>query len=221
MKRITLVAAAIALIALAIWTFGGGGDTTAIDTPQGMIEDPLAPAAQLVPPQEGDTIATLETTFGIIKFKMFPEFTPETVKNFTELSNRGFYDGLTFHRIINDFMIQGGDPLGNGTGGESYKGPGTTIPDEISILRHTPYSVSMAKTNEPNSGSSQFFIVHQKGTEPQTEPGTHWLDGIHTVFGQVFEGMGVVDAIATTEVTKVGDRPIKPVTIIKATVETF
>lgn len=170
------------------------------------------PGAQTLPPQKGDSIITLETTYGVIKFKLFPELTPETAKNFIELSKKGFYDGLLFHRVIKDFMIQGGDPLGNGTGGETYKGPGTVLPDEISLLRHIRGALSMANRG-PNTGTSQFFIV-------QAAAGTPWLDSKHTVFGQVFEGMDIIDAIANTAVGA-SDRPVNPVKIIKAEVGVY
>lgn len=173
------------------------------------MKDPLAPAVQLVPPQAGDTVVILETTFGVIKMKLFPELAPETSKNFAELAKRGFYNSLLFHRVIKDFMIQGGDPLGNGTGGETYKGAGTVLPDEISVLRHIQGAVSMANRG-PNTATSQFFMVHPK-------EGAHFLDGKYTVFGQVFEGIEVVDAIAKAE-TDASDRPVNPVKIIKVEV---
>lgn len=142
--------------------------------------------------KKGDTIAVMETNFGTIKIKLFPDLVPETVKNFTELAKKGYYDGLTFHRVIKDFMIQGGDPNGTGTGGDSYKGPGTTIPDEFSEkLTNIRGAVSMANRGL-NTGSSQFFIV-------QKADGTPWLDGLHAVFGQVYEGIEVVDKIAALD----------------------
>ena len=132
------------------------------------------------------------TNFGTIKIKLFPKEVPETVKNFTELAKKGFYDGLTFHRVINDFMIQGGDPEGTGRGGESYKGPGTVIPDEFSPNLKNIYGALSMANRGPNTGSSQFFIV-------QKEDGTPWLDGLHAVFGQVYEGMDIVDKIAALD----------------------
>lgn len=125
--------------------------------------------------------------------KFFPQFAPETVKNFTELAKKGFFDGLTFHRVIPGFMIQGGDPLGSGTGGETHKGPGTTLPGEVSKqLSHIRGAVSMAnKGGDPNTATSQFFIV-------QNPDGAKFLDGGYTIFGQVFEGLDVVDSIANS-----------------------
>lgn len=159
------------------------------------LDTPVQPSSSFMQtdmPKAGDTVATIETNFGTIKLRLFPELVPETVKNFTELAKKGYYDGLTFHRVINDFMIQGGDPDGTGAGGESYKGPGTVIPDEFSDkLKNIRGALSMANRG-PNTGSSQFFIV-------QKSDGTPWLDGLHAVFGQVFEGMDVVDKIAALD----------------------
>ena len=153
----------------------------------------------------------MTTNYGVVKIKLFPELVPETVKNFTELAKKGFYDGLIFHRVINDFMIQGGDPLGNGAGGESYKGPGTNIPDEFNQeLTHLRGALSTANAG-PNTGSSQFFIV-------QAEGGTHYLDGRHAVFGQVYEGMEVVDEIAGVK-TGAGDVPLEKVVMEKVEIK--
>lgn len=139
--------------------------------------------------EPGEAIATIVTNKGTIKIRLFVTETPETVKNFAELANKGFYNGLTFHRVIPDFMIQGGDPKGDGTGGETYKGPDSSLKDEFSKnLTHIRGAVSMANRG-PNTGTSQFFIV-------QAKEGTPWLDGKHAVFGQVIEGISTVDAIA-------------------------
>ncbi|MCX9013585.1 MAG: peptidylprolyl isomerase [Candidatus Methanoperedens sp.] len=137
--------------------------------------------------------AVLETAKGIIKFELKESEAPITTKNFITLAEKGFYNGLTFHRVIRKFMIQGGCPKGNGTGG-----PGYTIKDEFHPkLRHTKGAVSMANAG-PNSGGSQFFITE--------EPQPH-LDGKHSVFGQVTEGQNVVETI------KQGDKLLK-VTIV-------
>ena len=139
------------------------------------------------------SLVKLVTEKGDIYLDLFDEKTPVTVGSFLDLVTKGFYDGLTFHRVLADFMIQGGDPLGNGHGG-----PGFTIPDEADKgLRHYRGSLSMAKTPEPDTGGSQFFICHV--------PCDH-LDGIHTVFGRCVLGMDVVDRIVA------GDK------ILKATV---
>lgn len=200
-KKIILFFAAVILIVVIIFFVQSKKQTA--DTPSLS----FTPEMQILPPQKGGPIIILETTYGTVKFKLYPQFAPENVKNFSELTKRGFYDGLIFHRVIKDFMIQGGDPRGDGTGGETYLGPGATLPDEISVLRHIRGAVSMANRG-PNTATSQFFIV-------QAKEGTHWLNSRHTVFGQVFEGMDVVDRIALVE-KDASDRPLSPVKIIKA-----
>ncbi len=166
-------------------------------------------------PKSGEEIAIIKTNKGIIKIQFFPQFAPETVKNFTELAKKGFYNGLKFHRVIPDFMIQGGDPLGTGTGGETYKGPGTALKAEISDkLKHIRGALSMArKGNDLNSATSQFFIVQNKN-------GVSSLDGQYTVFGQAFEGLDVVDAIAN-EPRDPMDAPLEPVIMESVIVETL
>ncbi|HEC21204.1 MAG TPA: peptidylprolyl isomerase [Candidatus Peregrinibacteria bacterium] len=156
-------------------------------------------------------IAIVETNFGTIKFDFYEEEAPELSKNFALLAQDGFYDGLVFHRIIEGFMIQGGDPLGTGTGGHSYKGPGTKIGDEEGALklRHDRGAVSWAKSSLPNSIGSQFFIVHQN---------SNFLDGGYSVFGNVIEGIEVVDKIADVE-TAPGDRPLEDVIMEKVYLE--
>lgn len=126
--------------------------------------------------------ATIETKKGTIKIQLFADKTPKTCANFEKLVNEGFYDGLTFHRVISDFMIQGGCPKGTGTGG-----PGYQFDDEFhEDLRHDgPGVLSMANAG-PNTNGSQFFITHVE---------TPWLDGKHSVFGKVIEGQDVVDSI--------------------------
>ena len=142
--------------------------------------------------------ATLHTSAGPVTVEFFDEDAPKTVDNFRRLSADGFYDGLTFHRVIKDFMIQGGCPQGTGTGG-----PGYTFEDEFN--RHKVVRGALAMANSgPNSNGSQFFIV--------TTDAAPWLDGKHTVFGRVTEGMQAVDAIEATP-TGVGDRPQQPQTI--------
>ena len=127
-------------------------------------------------------IATFDTARGPIKVELYPEKAPLTVANFVNLAKRGFYDGLSFHRVIPDFMIQGGCPEGSGRGGPGYR-----FEDEASNgLGHDRGVLSMAKAG-PNTNGSQFFITHIK---------TDWLDGKHTVFGKVIEGLDVVDSVA-------------------------
>ena len=166
-------------------------------------------------PAAGEQIAVIKTNKGTIKFRFFPQYAPETVKNFTELAKKGFYNGLIFHRVIPDFMIQGGDPDGNGTGGETYKGPGTTLKAEIvPQLKNIQGAVSMArKGGDFDSASSQFFIV-------QNHNGAGFLDGQYTVFGQTFEGLDVVDAIV--KVKRNGDdKPLQDVIMKKVTIEAY
>lgn len=168
---------------------------------------------QAAAPRKGETIAVINTSEGVIKMKFFPSEAPETVKNFQELAKKSFFNGLAFHRVIPNFMIQGGDPTGTGMGGETYKGPGTTIPGEVSKnLKHIQGAVSMAnKGGNPSTATSQFFIV-------QNKKGTPFLDGDYTIFGQVFEGFDVVDQIATVE-RDGDDKPLTPVTMDKVTIE--
>ena len=139
--------------------------------------------------------ATLHTNAGPIAVEFFDEDAPKTVENFRKLAADGFYDGLTFHRVISDFMIQGGCPEGTGTGG-----PGYTFEDEFN--RHKVVRGALAMANAgPNTNGSQFFIV--------TTEAAPWLDGKHTVFGEVTQGMVAVDAIERTA-TGPGDRPLEP-----------
>jgi cyclophilin family peptidyl-prolyl cis-trans isomerase len=142
--------------------------------------------------------ATMQTTEGPIVFELFDGEAPTTVENFRKLSADGFYDGLTFHRIIKDFMIQGGCPLGTGTGG-----PGYTFEDEINPHKIVRGALAMANAG-PNTNGSQFFIV--------TAQKCPWLDGKHTVFGQVTEGLDIVDRLEGVA-TDGGDRPVEPVGI--------
>jgi peptidyl-prolyl cis-trans isomerase B (cyclophilin B) len=139
--------------------------------------------------------ATMKTTTGEIVFELFDEDAPKTVQNFRKLAGEGFYDGLSFHRVIKDFMIQGGCPQGTGTGG-----PGYTFDDEINQHKIVRGALAMANAG-PNTNGSQFFIV--------TAEACPWLDGKHTVFGQVASGMDVVDRLEAVP-TGAGDRPSEP-----------
>ena len=142
--------------------------------------------------------ATMQTTDGPITFELFDADAPKTVENFRRLAADGFYDGLTFHRVIKDFMIQGGCPHGTGTGG-----PGYTFEDEINDHKVARGALAMANAG-PDTNGSQFFIV--------TAEECSWLDGKHTVFGRVSEGMEVVDRLEATP-TDAQDRPSEPVGI--------
>jgi cyclophilin family peptidyl-prolyl cis-trans isomerase len=142
--------------------------------------------------------ATLHTSEGAIELELYPDAAPKTVENFEKLSGEGFYDGVIFHRVIPDFMIQGGDPTGTGMGG-----PGYEFEDEINDHRVERGALAMANAGK-NTNGSQFFIV--------TAEAAPWLDGLHTVFGRVTSGMDVVDRISEVE-RDANDRPRNPVTI--------
>jgi cyclophilin family peptidyl-prolyl cis-trans isomerase len=142
--------------------------------------------------------AILHTSEGAIELELYPNEAPKTVENFRKLARDGFYEGVIFHRVIPDFMIQGGDPTGTGTGG-----PGYEFEDEINEHRVVRGALAMANAG-PNTNGSQFFIV--------TAEATPWLDGKHTVFGKVTSGMDVVDRICEAERDK-NDRPASPVAI--------
>lgn len=186
---------------------------------------------QLTMPAAGDTVATMHTSMGDVKIKLFPDKTPKTAENFITHAKNGYYNGLKFHRVIKDFMIQGGDPLGNGTGGESIWGG--KFEDEFDPdLHNLRGALSMANAG-PGTNGSQFFIVQANAAPAAmleqmkdladsgfpTEVreayaklgGTPWLDFRHTVFGQVYEGMDVVDGIAA--VNTVNDVPTDDVII--------
>ena len=142
--------------------------------------------------------AVLHTSEGNVELELFPEDAPKTVDNFTKLASEGFYDGLIFHRVIPDFMIQGGCPLGTGTGG-----PGYTFEDEINEHKVERGALAMANAG-PDTNGSQFFIV--------TTESAPWLDGKHTVFGKVTAGQDVVDRISLAD-RDARDRPREPITI--------
>ena len=144
------------------------------------------------------TQATLHTSEGSIEIELFPEEAPKTVANFSKLAGEGFYDGLIFHRVIPDFMIQGGCPEGIGTGGPGYK-----FEDEFNDHKVVKGALAMANSG-PNTNGSQFFIV--------TAEATPWLDGKHTVFGQVTSGQDVVDRIQLVD-RDGRDKPTTPVTL--------
>src|SRR5262252_2935945 len=150
------------------------------------------------------TTATMQTNHGAIELELYDADAPKTVENFVKLSREGFYDGVIFHRVIPDFMIQGGDPTGTGSGG-----PGYQFEDEFNDRKVERGALAMANAG-PNTNGSQFFIV--------TADACPWLDGKHTVFGKVTSGMDVVDAISTVE-TDSSDRPREEVTIQRVELE--
>lgn len=195
---------------------------------------------QVSAPAAGDTVAIMKTNKGTIKIKLFPEETPKTFENFTTHAKQGYYDGLIFHRVINGFMIQGGDPQGTGMGGESIWGK--PFVDEFHPDLHNIRGALCMANAGPNTNGSQFFIVQADSCDerffPQMEQlkdrgfaqkvidnykalgGTPWLDFHHTVFGQVYEGMDVVDAIANVPVGS-NDKPEQDVTIETIDIQTL
>ncbi|UHR02708.1 peptidylprolyl isomerase [Peptoniphilus sp. GNH] len=196
---------------------------------------------QIKTPEKGEEIAILKTNHGDIKIRLFPDIAPKAVENFKIHIKNGYYDGIIFHRIIDEFMIQGGDPTGTGRGGESIWG--RPFEDEFDVnYRNFRGALSMANAG-PGTNGSQFFIVQkgpveediirqmrsmgeEKGYPDQVVDvyenlgGTFWLDGKHTVFGQVFEGMDVVDEIASLPKNAM-DKPLDDVIIEKASIEKF
>lgn len=196
---------------------------------------------QMEAPQKGEEIAVLKTSMGDIKVRLFPEYAPKAVENFKTHAKNGYYNGLIFHRVINDFMIQGGDPTGSGMGGESIWGE--SFEDEFTAEMHNLRgALSMANAG-PNTNGSQFFIVQansvsddmldQLESAPEAlfptecvrayeqQGGTPWLDYKHTVFGQVFEGMETVDAIAKVKVDFFQNKPFTDVVIEKVEIVTL
>ena len=148
----------------------------------------------------------------VMKAELYPEIAPNTVNNFISLASKGYYDGLTFHRVIAGFMIQGGCPNGNGMGGPGYQIKGEFSQNGFkNDLKHTPGVLSRARSMMPNSAGSQFFIMHQNSPH---------LDGQYAAFGKLVEGLDVVDKIAQVG-TDWSDRPMVPQIIESMTVETF
>ncbi|MBQ0083955.1 MAG: peptidylprolyl isomerase [Clostridiales bacterium] len=190
---------------------------------------------QTSPIKDGDTLAVIHTNRGDIKVKLFPEYAPKTVANFVGLADKGYYEGIIFHRVINEFMIQGGDPTGTGCGGESIYGG--AFEDEFTPYLHNIRGALCMANSGPNTNGSQFFIVQatscpenmlgqmeemgeERGFPAEAVEdyknlgGTPWLDFRHTVFGQVTEGMDTVDNIAAVKVGA-NDKPINDVVIEK------
>ena len=186
---------------------------------------------QMDKPQSGETIAVIHTNMGDISVRLFADLVPKTVENFVTHAKNGYYNGIIFHRVINNFMIQGGDPTGTGRGGESIWG--TSFEDEFAVeLHNIRGALSMANAGS-NTNGSQFFIVQSKEIDsgflsqmrniPDSFPeniieayaengGTPWLDFKHAVFGQVFEGMDGVDKIAGVKVDML-DKPFEDIVI--------
>lgn len=243
-------------------------ETTTLDAESQAKLDKMMQPVETLPQLEGvkagDTIATIHTNKGDIKVWFFPEYAPKAVENFTTHAKEGYYNNLTFHRVIEGFMIQGGDPAGDGTGGESIWGEPFEVESSFA-LRHFRGALCMAKSSEPVSIGSQFYIVQNNGLSDDEKTqleqlkthkdevfyendkvkltvgesiwpekvideyiangGTPALDTQYTVFGQVYEGMEVVDAIATVEKTTGGDgaesKPVEDVIINSVEVGTY
>lgn len=192
---------------------------------------------QFAKPDKGDIVALMHTTMGDISILLFKDDAPKTVENFVTHAKNGYYNGIIFHRVIKDFMIQGGDPTGTGCGGESIWGE--PFEDEFSSQLHN-YRGALCMANAgPSTNGSQFFIVQasdcaeslieQMKQYPDMYPnecvaayeamgGTPWLDYHHSVFGQVIKGMDVVDAIASAP-TAMGDKPVEDISIISIDIE--
>ena len=193
---------------------------------------------QLDMPQSGETVAVMHTTLGDISIRLFGDKVPRTVENFVTHAKNGYYDGLIFHRVIKDFMIQGGDPTGTGCGGESIYGE--KFEDEFHPELHNIKGALAMANAGPNTNGSQFFIVEasevpegmleqMKGMADRGFPentvkayetvgGTPWLDFRHSVFGQVYDGMDVVEKIASVK-TDGSDRPLDDVKILSIDVK--
>ena len=212
-KRIIVTAAITACLALcaAVWLQPGTREERPAPIPTCTVTAPKADAATRAEKKNPDI--TIEMTNGdIIKAELYPDVAPNTVNNFLSLVNKGFYNGLIFHRVIKGFMIQGGCPDGNGMGG-----PGYCIKGEFSHngfqndLAHTEGVLSMARAMNPNSAGSQFFIMHKDAP---------YLNGEYAAFGQVIDGMDIVNKIAEVR-TDYSDRPMKEQKIKSITAETF
>jgi len=173
-------------------------------------KDSLAKQSTKETPMEKSeqVFATIETSMGTFKVELYGNATPKTVGNFVGLSEKGYFDGVIFHRVIDNFMIQGGDPTGTGRGGESMYG--AKFQDEfVDTLRHTSAGILSMANAGPNTNGSQFFI---------TLVPTPWLDGKHTVFGKVVEGMDVIRAIGKVKTTKPYDKPVENIVMKKVTI---
>lgn len=188
---------------------GSGSGNTSTTPPT---EAPAEEGPELLGSDKHPVVTIELSNDKIIKLELYPEVAPNTVNNFISLINKGFYDGVIFHRVIPGFMIQGGDPEGTGTGG-----PGYSIPGEFNSngfenkLKHTRGVISMARTNDPDSGGSQFFIMHADAPS---------LDNEYAAFGKVTEGIEAVDEVANQKVGP-GDMPETPISMKKVTVDTL
>lgn len=199
MKRALLIGA-LSLMMMAVAGCGDKAQAPAAPTNEKSTKVAVAPVVM------EDQLATIKTNQGTFTIRLYGSKTPITVQNFVELSKKGFYNNVTFHRVIDGFMIQGGDPQGDGRGG-----PGYTIPDEFVKDLHFDKAGLLAMANRgPNTGGSQFFI---------TLAPTPWLDNKHTIFGAVVKGLDVVEKIGKVQTDGKNDRPVQPVIIESVTIE--
>ena len=226
-KQVTIfIGVSIFIIGVIAYWLERENEAPALSIPENeMLDGPLTPeeleVTQPLITNEMNSIATLTTNKGVIRIELFEDQMPITTGNFIKLANEGFYNGTKFHRVIDGFMIQGGDPLSKGTDTLRYGtgGPGYTIEDEFvegEFLSNRRGTIAMANTGQPNSGGSQFFIntVDNLSLDFNKEP----LTSKHPVFGRVIEGMEVVDAISDVA-TDPGDVPVDPVVIESVTIE--
>lgn len=183
---------------------------------------PLATAAPTATlPKDGEQVAIIQTNFGRIVFKFFPEKAPKTVENFVKLANSKFYDGTQFHRIVPKFVIQGGDPNSKGPNRETWGqgGPGYTIPGEMNDAGHSRGAVAMARQEDPDSAGSQFYIT--LADHPELDPDLSTKRIGYTVFGQVLEGMNVVDHISGLELDERAAPKEKPAIVESVRIGTW
>ncbi|TVY01391.1 peptidylprolyl isomerase [Cohnella terricola] len=222
-SRITLISLTIMALLLIATGCGakpnnnGNNNQSSPDPTPSSVNGAPQQTQEASPMNEVDTsgdnpIVTIEMDSGkTIKIELYPKVAPNTVNNFISLVNKGFYDGTTFHRVIPGFMIQGGDPDGNGTGGPGYSIAGEFANNGFeNNLKHTPGVISMARTNNPNSAGSQFFIMVEDAP---------FLDGQYAAFGKVIEGLDVANEIVAVD-RNASDKPLTPQVMKKVTVDT-
>jgi cyclophilin family peptidyl-prolyl cis-trans isomerase len=195
-RSIAVLAAALLILAATL----AAQDKDSAKTPESPKKEQAKPADQ-----KGKEIVVIETSMGNIEVSLFRAQTPKTVENFEGLAKKGYYNGVTFHRVIKNFMIQGGDPTGTGAGGESIFGKKFADEIDSSLVFDRPGLLAMANAG-PNTNGSQFFI---------TLVPTTWLNTHHTIFGEVVAGWDVVKAIGEVPTSKPGDKPLTPVVMKK------
>jgi len=201
-----------------VWACNGQDDTKVESKDQQLKTDQVqtevtkieeSKTEKLILGEKEMAVAVIKTNMGTIEIELFAKETPKTVENFVGLANKEYYNGIIFHRVIENFMIQGGDPTGTGRGGDSFWG-GKFADEIVPSLKHdVPGILSMANAG-PNTNGSQFFI---------TLVATPWLDGKHTIFGKVISGMDVVSAIGKVQTSKPGDKPLKDVVMETVIIE--